>query len=503
MSIFRKISRIISSTLAVVIWIGCNLGTSSAVAAGCSPGPQANLVQCNFVAYNFGSADLTGADLRFADLRGADLSKASLSGIMAGHLVNGSCGFLPSGWACVNGWITGPTARLIGADFYDIPTGLPADLSGSNFSYSHLGPFAQIQGTKFSNVDFTGAHLRADFARCDLTGSKFNQTDITDADFTSSNFAGVTSSGVTGTPKGLPLGVNLLGGYLIGPNISLAGADLSGLDLSSFVLTGIIGGPLLGDPERLPAGWAVINHYLVGPGANLSGVDFSGADLSNVNLTGANLEGSNLSNVIMPTTPIQGVIGAPMHLPAGWTLQNGEILRLLSGAPSVQISGKPVFGEKLTAITPRLTEETSITITWLRDGVSIISASGNMYVAGKGDIGHQISFRATYAKAGYLDVQANSAAVYVSAATLPRGKAPTIKGTAKVGFTLTLVSTKLVPTATFSYQWLLDGKPIKGAAKSTYKLIATQKGHKISVKVTQNAPGYASASATSTAIKVG
>ncbi len=56
--------------------------------------------------------------------------------------------------------------------------------------------------------------------------------------------------------------------------------------------------------------------------------------------------------------------------------------------------------------------------------------------------------------------------------------------------------------AEFSYQWLRDGEPIEGATGATYLVTADDRGARISVVVTANAPGYESASSESAERKV-
>jgi hypothetical protein len=58
-----------------------------------------------------------------------------------------------------------------------------------------------------------------------------------------------------------------------------------------------------------------------------------------------------------------------------------------------------------------------------------------------------------------------------------------------------------VPTA-YGYQWLVDGKAIKGATKSSFKIPASYKNHKISVRITAIKTGYTKGYKTSVAIKV-
>jgi Zn-dependent metalloprotease len=76
-----------------------------------------------------------------------------------------------------------------------------------------------------------------------------------------------------------------------------------------------------------------------------------------------------------------------------------------------------------------------------------------------------------------------------------------IKGKPVVGKKLKAKLEGWVPSgATFTYQWLRNGKPIKGATGSSYKLKGKDKGKKISVTATGHS-GTASASATSAKTK--
>ncbi len=86
--------------------------------------------------------------------------------------------------------------------------------------------------------------------------------------------------------------------------------------------------------------------------------------------------------------------------------------------------------------------------------------------------------------------------VTVVAATLTTA-VPTISGTLKVGSTVTAVRGSWTEGTSFTYQWLRDGAPIKGATKSSYKLVPGDGSHRISVKVTGKLTGYTTASATS------
>jgi Pentapeptide repeats (8 copies) len=71
--------------------------------------------------------------------------------------------------------------------------------------------------------------------------------------------------------------------------------------LSGTTLDAATSGGIVGKPGSLPPGWGIVGGYLVGPQVSLKGVSLAGANLANVDLRGAdltfaNLEGADLSN---------------------------------------------------------------------------------------------------------------------------------------------------------------------------------------------------------------
>ena len=71
-----------------------------------------------------------------------------------------------------------------------------------------------------------------------------------------------------------------------------------------------------------------------------------------------------------------------------------------------------------------------------------------------------------------------------------------------MGSILTVSNGTWSPTPSrYSYQWLRDGKAIKGATSSKYKLTKSDAGKKISVTVTAKRSAYASASKTAKAVR--
>lgn len=91
--------------------------------------------------------------------------------------------------------------------------------------------------------------------------------------------------------------------------------------------------------------------------------------------------------------------------------------------------------------------------------------------------------------------------VVVGSLSFAKTYTPTISGKAKVKQKLKVKMSAWSPAASFSYQWLRNGKAIAGAKKSSYKLTKKDKGKKISVRVTGSKPGYLSMTKTSKATK--
>ncbi len=171
------------------------------------------------------------------------------------------------------------------------------------------------------------------------------------------------------------------------------------------------------------------------------------------------------------------------------------------GTPT--ITGTTKVGETLTANPGEWTDGTAFTYQWLRNSTDIDGATSNTYRLDTADAGHQIAVKVTGTKTGYNPASATSEpteTITTPNADLTVGT-PTITGTVKAGKTLTAKPGKWTSGTTFTYQWLRGGKVIKGATKSTYKVLDTDGGKKLAVIVTGSKTGFGSASATSALTK--
>jgi len=131
---------------------------------------------------------------------------------------------------------------------------------------------------------------------------------------------------------------------------------------------------------------------------------------------------------------------------------------------------------------------------WLRNGSAIKNATKSTYKPTSSDKGKLISVRVTvgsgYVATGSGTLVATSAAgeYYlrnVNPVTITSPSTPAVG--IQLGVSVPTIyrgSSNTVVAPTLKYQWLRNGKNIKGATASTYKLVSADRGKQISVKVT-------------------
>jgi hypothetical protein len=182
---------------------------------------------------------------------------------------------------------------------------------------------------------------------------------------------------------------------------------------------------------------------------------------------------------------------------------NAELSRTgrLTLTPNPAITVKSLAaGGTLGSSTGFWSGPTAITFTyqWKRDGAAIDGATNSSYVIKAKDRGHAITLTITAAADRCPSVSRTSTAVSIPK-VFTATPTPTITGTAKAGKVLTAHHRTWKPTPSFSYQWYRNGAKITGATKSTYKLTTSDKGKKITVKVTGKKSGYLAVAKTSAA----
>lgn len=144
---------------------------------------------------------------------------------------------------------------------------------------------------------------------------------------------------------------------------------------------------------------------------------------------------------------------------------------------------------------------------WLRDGQPIAGATGKSYKLTTADWRKRITARVTAQRTGYLPSTATSNGLVPlkPALTYKAKKKPTVAGTTKVGKKLSVAGLTLsgwtAKADRHQYQWLRDGKVIKGATKASYLLKAVDRKHRIQLRITAIKKDYVSGTYTTKATK--
>jgi hypothetical protein len=120
----------------------------------------------------------------------------------------------------------------------------------------------------------------------------------------------------------------------------------------------------------------------------------------------------------------------------------------------------------------------------------IDGATGRTYKLTTADAGKKISVRVTSVATGYVTRIETSAQTSIVLKKFSKTSKPVITGAARVGHTVKAKVPVWSPSASLSYQWYSNGKAIKGASKSTYKVTRWVAGTNLTVKVTGKRTGY-------------
>lgn len=179
-----------------------------------------------------------------------------------------------------------------------------------------------------------------------------------------------------------------------------------------------------------------------------------------------------------------------------------------TNAPSygTAVKAEYVHGQDLFVTSGKATTS----IQWLLNGKVVPGATTDTYQPKLADIGKKLQVRTT--------TQANSI-VYVTEPTIklsapaiitegtlkapvPKIVSPAQKGTPTYVLSTLKASTGTwTPKTSLSYQWQRNGKNIKGATKSSYKMLSADAGTKVTVRVTGKQNGFTTKTVTSSAIK--
>lgn len=501
-----------------------------------------DLTGANLVNTLVGQADFTGATLNQTKVAGIDLRLARLDRVSTEGLI-GAPASLPAGFRLVQGFILGPGVSLKSKDLSRLDLqGIDlsgANLEGSNLSGSNLtsanlsnsfldgvnfdsaslsglkatglqgppsvtglsanwlvrcnvlvGPGANLSGANlsnsncdFSNVNLTGANLTgANFGQTGFSNATLDNAVIRGANFANANLQTCNAVGLISDQSTLlPQGFRISNGDLLRPMIRVPSQFISGSMQVGTVASSQRS--IWDDGVSLSYKWL------------LDGVVIQGQTAAEYTIATKDL-GHSLQLEVTATR--QGYDSVTLATPA-LTVLLGKLVNV----PTPELSGVSKVGSEVTALAGQWSSGTVTAFQWLVDGRPLVpNATNYKYLITGFEAGRQLQVQVTYSATGFEPRNVVSAPVTVAQGTM-KFTTPRMTGTAKVGKILAGSSPLWAPNAKFSYQWLLDGKKIPGATKSTYKLLPAQKGRKISLQVTQSATGYATATKVSTSVKVG
>ncbi|HEX3615204.1 MAG TPA: fibronectin type III domain-containing protein [Solirubrobacteraceae bacterium] len=171
-----------------------------------------------------------------------------------------------------------------------------------------------------------------------------------------------------------------------------------------------------------------------------------------------------------------------------------------SGQPDLALptlSAKPTVGSAVSARLARGSAAAAVSYQWLVDGSAIRGAGGASYTPVPHDAGRRLQVKLSTNGQAVISRAATVAAVQFRTASRPG-----LHGTAAAGHTLKAVVGRWSPTPTLEYQWLLDGKPIRGATRPIIAVVGAYVDRRISLRVTARRSGYVTRETVSDAVVI-
>jgi uncharacterized protein YjbI with pentapeptide repeats len=295
---------------------------------------------------NFTSSNLTNANITNADISGTFFTSTTLTGLRSGGLTGATTATMASGYIVRNTGGASGSGFMIGAGVNLSSTDLSGiDMTGINLTSTNFID-ANMTNTTLRNATLTSANLTGATINGILTGGI---TGLASATLPSSSYAAKGNGHIVG-PNVRLVSANLVGADLTG--LTITGCDISGANFSGATVTAIRSGGLLnataGAGATMPSGaYAIRGGYMVGPLVTIAGADFSGVDLSGINIFGADVNGTIFSSTTNITNLITGELrnSGSAILPSNCTMRNMFIV-----GPGVNVSGANLAGISLTGL---------------------------------------------------------------------------------------------------------------------------------------------------------
>lgn len=173
---------------------------------------------------------------------------------------------------------------------------------------------------------------------------------------------------------------------------------------------------------------------------------------------------------------------------------------------TVSIAGRARFKGTAEVATTPWAPAVTFGYQWFLDGVAVSGATASTFKLSRGNIGKTLNVQAFGSAPYYPTVVSASAPVVVGKAVF-KTKRPKLRGVPRAGRVLSVKVKGWKPkpakkSVKVRYQWLKNGKKIKGAKKSTYRGRPKDRGKKISVRVIAKKKGYEKAKRSSKKVKI-
>ncbi|MFD7021600.1 hypothetical protein [Promicromonospora sukumoe] len=167
------------------------------------------------------------------------------------------------------------------------------------------------------------------------------------------------------------------------------------------------------------------------------------------------------------------------------------------------ITGAPKVGSTLTAVPGSWSPTpTSYLYTWKVDGTPVTGATSSTFTVPASAAGKKITVTVTGLKQYYESAATSAPTATVAPGTFTSPR-PTVKGTVKVGRTLTVSPGTWSPApSSLKYVWKANGTTVSTRSTNTLVVPASAKGKRLTVTVTGSRTGYTPRSVASTATSV-
>lgn len=167
--------------------------------------------------------------------------------------------------------------------------------------------------------------------------------------------------------------------------------------------------------------------------------------------------------------------------------------------PKPKLSNAPRVGRSVTALVGSWKPGATFTYKWRVSGKVVSTAK--KYTPKASQRGKYLTVTVTAKRTGYTTTVQKTAKTKIGYGVFTKHPKPKISGSPAVGSKLKAKAGTWAPSATIRYQWLNNGKAIKGATKSTYTVKKGDWKDRISVRVTASKTGYATKKVTSSSVR--